>query len=145
MGTAIVVSAATIGASMIFFIARYAFADFFQYKILKAGFCLDTRFYKNSLSYLLFLRLVPIFPFWLVNIASALLGVPLRIYLIATFFGIIPGAVVYCSLGSGLGSILAKGGRPDLDIIFQPDIFYPIVGLSFFCLIPVIYKRFKPF
>ena len=144
LGTAVVVIAATIGATTIFVIARYAFSDFFKSKILNAGSRLYTGFYKNSLSYLLFLRLVPVFPFWLVNIVPALLGVPLRIYLIATFFGIIPGAVVYCSLGSGLGSILAKGGRPDLDIIFQPDIFYPIVGLSFFCLIPVIYKRVKP-
>ena len=88
---------------------------------------------------------MPIFPFWLVNIVPALLGVPLRVYLIATFVGIIPGALVYCSLGSGLRSIFEKGGRPDLDIIFQPDIFGPIVALSFICLIPVIYKRIKPF
>ena len=144
-GTAVVVIAATIGATTIFLIARHTFSDFFKSKILSAGICLDTGFYKNSLSYLLFLRLVPIFPFWLVNIVPALLGVPLRVYLIATFVGIIPGALVYCSLGSGLGSIFEKGGQPDLDIIFQPDIFGPIVALSFICLIPVIYKRIKPF
>ena len=143
LGTAIVIIAATIGASMIFLIARYAFADFFQYKVLKAGFCLDTRFYKNSLSYLLFLRLVPIFPFWLVNVIPALIGVQFKVYLISTFFGIIPGTVVYCSLGSGLGSIFEMGRRPDLNIIFQPDILGPIVFLSVVCLIPVIYERIK--
>ena len=95
------------------------------------------------MSYLLVLRLVPLFPFWLVNLVPAFLGVSLRTYVIGTFFGIMPGTFVYASVGRGLGSILAAGERPDLGIIFKAEVLIPLLGLALLALIPVIYKRVK--
>ena len=104
---------------------------------------MEKGFQDNALSYLLVLRLIPIFPFWLVNLVPALLGVPVRTFVIGTFFGIIPGTAVFCSIGSGLGAIIDKGDMPDLNIIFQPQIFGPLLGLGALALLPVAYKRLK--
>ncbi len=104
---------------------------------------LEAGFRENALSYLLVLRLVPLFPFWLVNLVPAFLGVPLTTYALGTFVGIIPGSFVYASVGNGLGAVFDAGGTPDLTIIFEPEILLPIIGLSLLALIPVVYKKFK--
>ena len=109
----------------------------------EAGKKMEKGFQDNALSYLLVLRLSPLFPFWLVNLGPARLGVPVRTFVIGTFFGIIPGAAVFCSIGSGLGAIIDAGEIPDLGIIFQPEIFVPLLGLAVLALLPVVYKRFK--
>ena len=139
----IVVVSATLGALGIFLIARYALADFFHEKIGDMGRKMEAGFRDNALSYLLVLRLVPLFPFWLVNLVPALLGVSTRTYVVGTFFGIIPGSTVFCSVGNGLGAVLDAGGTPDLGIIFEPQIFGPLMALAVLSLIPVFYKRFK--
>ncbi len=138
-----IVASATVGATIIFLIARYALADFFRAKAGAAIKKMESGFRENAMSYMLVLRLVPLFPFWLVNLVPAFLGVPVRTYVIGTFFGIIPGSLVYCSVGNGLGAIFDSGGTPDLGIIFQPEILTPIIGLALLSLIPVVYKRIK--
>ena len=142
-GTVIVVTAATLGAFAIFMIARYALADFFRAKMGKAGERMEAGFKENALSYLLFLRLVPVFPFWLVNLVPAFLGVPARTFLGGTFVGIIPGTAVFCSVGNGLGAVFDAGGTPDLGLIKQPEILGPIIGLAVLSLVPIVYKRLK--
>ena len=139
----IVVVAATLGALRIFLIARYALADFFHEKTGDVGRKMEAGFRDNALSYLLVLRLVPLFPFWVVNLVPALLGVSTRTYVVGTFFGIIPGSTVFCSVGNGLGAVFDSGGTPDLGIIFEPEIFGPLMALAVLSLIPVFYKRFK--
>jgi len=141
--TIVVVFAATVGALGIFLIARYALADFFHEKAGDAGHRMEAGFQENALSYLLFLRLVPLFPFWLVNLVPALLGVPARVFVIGTFLGIIPGTAVFCSVGNGLGMVFEKGGMPDMNIIFEPQILGPIVALAVLSLVPIVYKRIK--
>ena len=143
MATVFVVSAATIGAVAIFLIARYCLADCFHAKMGPAALKMEAGFQANALSYLLFLRLVPAFPFWLINLVPAFLGVPLRIYIIGTFVGIIPGSVVYCSVGNGLGAVFDSGGTPDLGIIFQPEILAPIIAMAVLALVPIGYKWIK--
>ncbi len=143
LGTALVVAAATVGAVAVFLVARYALGDYFRSKAGSAMRRMETGFRDNALSYLLVLRLVPLFPFWLVNLVPAFLGVPLRTFVIGTFFGIIPGSFVYVSVGDGLGAVFDAGGTPDLGIIFEPAILMPIIGLAVLALIPVAYKRFK--
>jgi len=138
-----VVVSATIGATLIFLIARYALADFFHAKAGAAIKKMEAGFQDNAMSYMLVLRLVPLFPFWLVNLVPAFLGVPLRTYVLGTFFGIIPGSVVYCSVGNGLGAIFESGGTPDLGIIFTPEILGPIAGLALLSMVPIAYKRMK--
>lgn len=146
-GTAIggvyVVTGATLGATAIFLIARYALAGMLRAKTGNAVKKMEAGFNENALSYMFVLRLVPLFPFWLVNLVPAFLGVPLKIYMIGTFFGIMPGSLVYASVGNGLGSVFEQGGTPDLGIIFTPQVLMPILGLAALSLVPVFYKRFK--
>lgn len=145
IGTTAVVVSATLGAVLIFLTARYTVGDFFQRKIGKISKRIDSGLRENALSFILFLRLVPIFPFWLVNIIAAVIGVPLKLYLVGTIIGIIPASAVYCSVGSGLGLVFETGKRPDLEIISQPHIFAPLIGLAILSVLPVIYKRFNSF
>jgi uncharacterized membrane protein YdjX (TVP38/TMEM64 family) len=134
---------ATLGATLLFLLARTAFRELFRAWAGKYLGRLEDGFKRNALSYLLFLRLVPLVPFWLVNLVPALLDVSLRTFVIGTFLGIIPGTLVYASVGNGLGAILAQGGKPDLGIIFSPEILLPILGIAALALVPAIYKRFR--
>lgn len=143
VGGIYVVVGATLGAAAIFLIARYALADMLRAKAGNAIRKMEAGFNENALSYMFVLRLVPLFPFWLVNLVPAFLGVPLSTYVIGTFFGIIPGSIVYVSVGNGLGAVFEQGGAPDLGIIFEPEVLLPILGLAALSLIPVFYKRFK--
>lgn len=143
IGTIYVVIAATVGATIIFIAAKTALADFLA---AKAGPWLqhvEDSLQKNALNYLLVLRLIPIFPFWLINIVPALLNVKLPIYLIATFVGIIPGSLVYASIGSGLDSLLATNQNPDAHILYKPEILLPMLGLAILAILPVMYKKLK--
>ncbi len=143
MGALWAVFAATLGATLLFLAARTALGDLLR---AKAGTLLgkmEAGFNDNALSYLLVLRLVPLFPFWAVNLAPALLGVPLGAYVLGTFFGIIPGTFVYASVGNGLGAIFDRGETPDLGLIFNPQILLPLIGLAVLALIPVLYKKLR--
>ena len=141
--TIYVVVAATAGATAIFLAARHAFADYVDARAGPRVRAMEEGFRDNALSYLLVLRLVPIFPFWLVNLASALLGVPVRTFVVGTLVGIIPGSFVYAMLGAGLAGVIAAGQRPDLGILFKPEILGALIGLALLSLVPVLYKRIK--
>ena len=104
---------------------------------------MEAGFQRNALSYLLVLRLVPIFPFWLVNLVPAFLNVPLRVYVLGTFLGIIPGTVVFASIGNGLGVLLADCRKPDFGVVFQPMVLLPLLGLAVLALLPVLVKRWR--
>ena len=113
LGTAYAVIGATAGATIMFLAARAGLAGL----AARAGPWVrrfETGFRKDALSYLLVLRLVPLFPFWLVNLVAGAIGMRLWVYVLGTFIGIIPGAFVYASLGSGLGALVATGQRPGL-------------------------------
>lgn len=142
-GTLLVVLGATLGATMVFLIARTALGDTLREKAGPRVRKMEAGFQENALNYLLVLRLIPIFPFWLVNIVPALLGVGLSTYLIGTFFGIIPGSFVYASVGNGLGAVFDAGQTPDLKIIFKPEIILPIVGLAVLAILPVLHKKLR--
>lgn len=142
-GTIYVLISATIGATILFLAARNAFNAFFALKAKPWLQKMEKGFQQNALQYLLFLRLVPLFPFWLVNIVPALLNVRLKTFIIATFFGIIPGTAIYVSVGNGLDTIFASGQTPNLAIIFKPTILLPLIGLAILSLISVFYKNWK--
>ena len=86
---------------------------------------------------------MPVFPFWLVNIVPALLGMKLGPYTLATVIGIIPGAIVYSSVGAGLGMVIDRGEVPDLGIIFEWRILLPLLGLALLALVPVLYAHLR--
>ena len=92
---------------------------------------------------MLVLRLVPLFPFWLVNLAPAFLDVPLRTFVIGTIVGIIPGTVVFAVFGAGLGGILDRNETISLQGVMTPQILASLIGLAVLSMLPVVYKRFK--
>ena len=157
-GLAIVI-AATLGAVIVFLLARTALAGPLG---RRAGPWLDRLregFQNDAISYLLFLRLVPAFPFWLVNLAPALLGVRLKDYVIATFLGIIPGTFAYALTGAGLDSVLAAQhaayerclaqnpgpGACSFDLdpasLLTAELLVAFIALGVIALIPAIAKR----
>lgn len=143
LGTVYAVIGASAGSVAVFLAARTALADALRQKAGGAIKRMREGFQEHALSYLLVLRLIPIFPFWLVNLVPAFVGVPLTTYVVGTFLGIIPGTFVYASLGNGLGALLAAGKSPDLSIIFAPEILTPIVGLAILAILPVVYKKLR--
>lgn len=137
---------ATLGATAIFLAARTGFGAQLGAKLegaegvvkkIKDG--ID----ENQWSMLFLIRLVPAIPFFIANLVPAFLEVPLRRFVISTFFGILPGAVVYTSVGAGLGEVFARGETPDLGIIFQPHILLPILGLAALAALPIVMKAVR--
>jgi len=136
-------SGATVGATAIFLAARYAFGDILREKAGAGIAKMEAGFRENELTYMFVLRLVPLFPFWLVNLVPAFLNVSTRTYVLGTFFGMIPGSLVYAGVGNGLGVVFETGAEPDLGIIFSPPVLLPIIGLALLSLIPIVYKKIK--
>ncbi len=138
---AMVVVSATAGATAVFLAARSALGEPLRARAGPWLGRLERGFAENALSYLLVLRLVPLFPFFVVNIVPAFLGVTLRTYLIGTFFGIIPGTFVFASVGAGLGSIFDAGGTCSLEGVLTTEVVIALVGLALLALLPVAYKQ----
>ncbi|NIA67814.1 TVP38/TMEM64 family protein [Pelagibius litoralis] len=142
-GVAYVLVAATLGATAVFLIARSALGSALRDRAGPFLQRMEEGFRENALSYLLVLRLIPLFPFFIVNLVPAFLGVSLRTYVFATFVGIIPGTVVFILAGAGLGSVFDQGGDFTVGSVLTPEIIAGLVGLSLLSLLPVAYKRFK--
>lgn len=165
-GPAVIV-AATIGATVIFLVAKTSIGDVLR---ARAGPFLDRfakGFEEDAFNYLLFLRLVPIFPFWLVNIAPAFLGVRVRTFFVTTLVGIIPGTLAYSYVGGSLDSVFTSaqadpgfqsclaeemsGARAagscnlpvDFGDLITPQILIAIVALGVLALIPVVIRRVR--
>jgi uncharacterized membrane protein YdjX (TVP38/TMEM64 family) len=143
LGTAYTVIAASIGATALFLAARTALGDVLRGKAGPFLARMEEGFKANALSYLLVLRLIPAFPFFIVNLVPAFLGVPLRTYVIGTFLGIIPGTFVFSSIGAGLGSIFDSMQEFTLKGALTPQVVTAMIGLAVLSLIPVAYKKLK--
>lgn len=163
LATVATVIAATIGATIVFLVAKTSIGEPLAARAGPWLGKLRDGFRENALSYLLFLRLVPAFPFFVVNLAPALLGVPLPTYVVATFFGIIPGTLAFSVAGSGLGSAieaqnelytacLAKApAHPESQCLYTVDIgalvttelIAAFVLLGLVALIPVAIKKWS--
>lgn len=143
LGTVFNVTGATLGAILIFLAARMGLGNRLKEKMdasdgmvakIKKG--ID----ENQWSMLFFIRLVPAVPFFVANLIPAFVGVPLFRFAVSTFLGIIPGSLVYTSVGAGLGEVFARGETPNLGIIFEPHILLPILGLTALSVLPVLIK-----
>ena len=137
------VSAATLGATILFLAAKWAVGDVLRKRAGQWLLRMEQGFRENAFSYLLALRLVPAFPFWAVNLAPALLGVRLSTYVLATFVGIIPGGFVFTTFGAGIGGILDAGGQISVTAILTPQIITALIGLAVLALMPAAYRKFK--
>ena len=137
---------ATFGATTIFFAARWSFGVRLAaslenseglVKKIKDGLA------ENEWSMLFLIRLIPGVPFFLANLVPSFLDVSWRRFVISTFFGIFPGALVFTSIGAGLGEVFERGERPDLGILWEPQIIFPILGLCVLSAFPIILKRIR--
>ena len=140
------VAGATMGAIAIFVAAKWGLGERLAQR-MNAGEGvvkrIKTGLDENQWSMLFLIRLLPAVPFFVANLVPAFVGVPLWRYAVTTFLGIIPGALVYTSVGAGLGEVFAQGARPDLGIIFTPEILLPILGLCLLAALPMILKAVR--
>ncbi|MCO6418162.1 VTT domain-containing protein [Siccirubricoccus sp. KC 17139] len=141
LGAAAAVAGATIGACLLFLAARYALAEILARKAGPLLGRVREGLARDGFWYLLSLRLIPVVPFWLANLAPALAGMPFAPFAAATFLGIIPGTLVFAGIGAGLGQVFEAGGRPDLAVIFSPGILLPLLGLAALSLLGVWWRR----
>ncbi len=140
-GTILAVIGATLGAVIVFLAVRTALEPILASKATKWLVKMRHHFQRDATSYLLLLRLIPIFPFWVVNIVPGLLGVRFITFALTTLVGIIPGTFVYVLLGSGLGTLFDENQTPNLAIIFTPKILIPLLLLALLSLIPSVYHH----
>lgn len=137
MGTVYANIAATIGATLAFLVTRYLLRDAIQNRFGTKLESLNRELEARGFNYLLFLRLVPLFPFFLINLASGLTRLPLRTFILGTMIGIIPGGFVYVNAGASLATITSLSG------IASPRVVGSFVLLGLFALLPALYNRLK--
>lgn len=140
------VTGATVGASLLFMAARWGLGDRLAAKMEASEGAVKTikqGINDNQWSMLFLMRLVPAVPFFVANLIPAFVGVPLRRFFISTFFGIMPGALVYTSAGAGLGAVFDQGETPNFGLIFEPQFLLPIVGLCALAALPVVIKAIR--
>jgi uncharacterized membrane protein YdjX (TVP38/TMEM64 family) len=140
------VIAATVGAVAIFLVARSGLGAGLSARMAAGGGAaarLQAGLQSNVWSVLLLMRLVPAVPFFLANLIPAFVGVALLPFAVTTFLGIIPGTLVFTSVGSGLGQVLAQGGTPDLSVLYAPQVLLPMLGLAALAALPMLLKLRK--
>jgi uncharacterized membrane protein YdjX (TVP38/TMEM64 family) len=137
MGTLYVIMGATVGAILAFLVARYLFRDVIQKKFGSRLEKMNRELEERGLNYLLFLRLVPVFPFFLINLGAGLTKLPLRTFFFGTMIGIIPGSFVFCNAGASLAAITS------LSEVASPRVLGSFALLGVFALVPVLYQKFK--
>lgn len=137
VGTAVVVVAATTGATLAFLGARYLFADAARRRMGPRMQRIARGFEEDAFGYLLFLRLVPLFPFWLVNLVPAFTPVTTRTYVAATALGIIPGSFVFCNIGARLATIESTHD------LFDRQTLLALALLGVTALIPIAWKKIR--
>lgn len=143
LGGGAAVLAATAGACAVFIAARSAFGDVLRRRAGATAARIAEGVKRNAFSYLLTLRLLPIFPFFAVNLAAGFMDVSLRTFALSTLLGIVPGTLIYAGLGSGLGAVFEQGRALNLGVIFEPRVLVPLVGLAALSLVPVIVDRLR--
>lgn len=146
LGTALNVTAATIGAAAIFLAARWGLGAALTARLeasegtlrkLKEGLR------ENEISVLFLLRLVPAVPFFVANLLPALVGVNFANFVWTTALGIIPGAIVFTWIGVGLGAVFDRGETPDLSLLWEPQVIGPILGLCALAALPIVVKAVR--
>lgn len=140
LGTAYAVIGATLGATVVFLAARSGLAGL----AARAGpwtARIAAGFHRNGFSYLVVIRLIPLIPFWLVNLAAGAVGLRLPVFVLATFVGIIPVTFIFASLGNGLGALIAEGRAPGLAVLLRPDVLLPLLALAALAMLPVFLGR----
>lgn len=137
LGTLYANIAATTGATLAFLVSRYLLRNTVQARLGTRLRAINQELEHRGFGYLLFLRLVPVFPFFLINLAAGLTGLKLRIFFAATMVGIIPGSFIFCNAGAGLASLESP------QQIFSPRVLASLALLGVFALVPTVYIKWR--
>lgn len=140
LSTLYVTFAATLGGSLVFLIARTAFGNIFYRNNNEFFLKMKDGFARNAASYLLFLRLVPFSPFWIINISGAFFKVPLWTFIWTTFLGMLPSVLIYTHAGEQLGVLLQSPDPLNPANLFDPTLVFSLLALAILPIIPVIYR-----
>lgn len=140
VGGALAVLSATGGAIALFLLARGALAPLVARRTAPLMERLGPRLHDEGFWYLLALRLIPVVPFWLLNLASAMVGLRLAPFVLATLLGVAPTTFVLAGIGAGLDGVLAGGAQPDLSVLRTPPVLLPLAGLIIMSLLPVAWR-----
>ena len=137
--------ATTAGGLILYLAIRTAFGA--NIAARKSGWIkkMENGFQQNAFHYLLMLRLMPVFPCWISNIAAGALNVPIFTFLTATMLGIAPASIIYVMAGRGLDEFFAGEHAPNASALLTPSLFFPLLGLAILSLLPVFYKGIKYF
>lgn len=142
-GSLLAATGATMGATIVFVVARGALGPWIRRRAGPWVVKVERGFAENGLSFLLVLRLIPIFPFFILNLVLPFVGLPLRLYVLGTFLGILPANFIYGSFGAGLGAIFDRGETVTLRSILTPEMVMGLGGLALLALLPVLYKYWQ--
>ena len=137
----VVVISATIGATIIFILSKSILANYFSKKIIKKYKGLEKGFSKNHFYYLLFLRLIPFAPFFIINIIAGIVNMRIISYVFATFVGILPGTTIYIFTGITFSELFQNSQIPEFNIT-SSKYFLIILLLSILSLSPIVFKKF---
>jgi uncharacterized membrane protein YdjX (TVP38/TMEM64 family) len=143
LGSVLAVAASSTGAVLLFLLARSAVGPIVARRAAPLLDRVRPGLERDGFAYLLALRLIPAVPFWLLNLAPALVGMRLLPYAAATAIGVIPIVVVLADIGAGLGSVLEAGADPDLSVLHSPSVLLPLAGLAALVLLPVAWRRLR--
>ena len=144
LGTILNITAATLGATALYLAVQWGVGESFVRRLDALEGRSDkivSRLRKNKVSVLLSLRLVPVVPFFAVNLLAAISRVGFRTFVLTTSVGILPGAIVFTSIGVGLGSVFDQGAEPDLSVLWSPQLLFPLLGLAALSLVPIFWKN----
>jgi uncharacterized membrane protein YdjX (TVP38/TMEM64 family) len=133
----------TLGATIVFLISRLTAGDAVETRTGPRVRALAEEIKKDAFFYLLTLRLIPVMPFWLTNVAAGLIAIRVSTFAAATLIGIFPVAVIYAGVGSGLGSLFDSGQPFSLHAVLTPKVLLPLTGLAVLSVLPILYQRWR--
>ena len=142
-GAALAVAGASLGAVLLFLIARSTAGRLLTRRARPLIERFREPLERHGFWALLSLRLIPVVPFWLTNLAAALLGMRLLPFAIATVIGIAPATTVLAGIGAGAAEVLARGQAPDLSLLTSPGVLLPLLGLAALSLLPIAWRRWR--
>ena len=133
----------TLGAAVVFGVCRTAIGDSLRRRAGSTVARIEEGVRRDAFSYVVTLRLIPVMPFWLANLALGFVDIPLGVFIAASFIGIAPVSVVYAGLGANLNLLFARHERPDLHLVLRPEVLLPLAGLALLALAPIAVRRFR--
>ena len=143
LAAGLTVISATVGATLVFLAARSSLGAVLHERAGPWLKRVDDEVAGGEISFLLVMRLIPVIPFFIANLAPAFVNVRLGNFIWTTLVGIAPASAVISSVGAGLGEVLDRGGEPDIGVIFAPHILFPLLGLAALAALPVVLRKLR--